>query len=43
MQFVKFKKYLAKGVSKLAEEVLCEVPDQLVSYMMNNGIRPQPV
>lgn len=40
VQFVKFKKYADMGAEKLAEKVLEEVPEQLVSYMVMNGIAP---
>ncbi len=40
VQFVKFKKYIQQGPQKLAEKVLKEVPDQLVSYMVAKGIQP---
>eukprot|EP00347_Sterkiella_histriomuscorum_P001485 403371854 len=43
VQFVKYKKYAAQGIPKLAEKVLQEVPDQLVNFMVNNGIKPAPV
>jgi len=38
VQFVKFKKYSSQGAHVLAEKVLKEVPDQLVSYMLSKGI-----
>ena len=38
VQFVKFKKYSNKGTHVLAEKVLKEVPDQLLSYMAMKGI-----
>lgn len=38
VQFVKFKKYSNAGAHVLAEKVLKEVPDQLVSYMQMKGI-----
>ena len=38
VQFVKFKKYSSQGAHILAEKVLKEVPDQLVSYMLSKGI-----
>ena len=41
VQFVPFEKY--KGVdaaNSLAEEVLAEVPRQLVEYMQSKGISP---
>ena len=37
VQFVKFNEYAASGPTALAEEVLREVPDQLVGYMMMKG------
>lgn len=40
VQFVKFKKYVTQGPAKLAEKVLKEVPDQLVSFMMAKNIQP---
>jgi Copine len=43
VQFVKFKKYIQQGPQVLAEKVLKEVPDQLVSFMMAKGIKPNPV
>jgi len=43
VQFVKFKKYIQYGPQKLAEKVLKEVPDQLVSYMLSKGIKPKPI
>ncbi|TNV80072.1 hypothetical protein FGO68_gene6821 [Halteria grandinella] len=42
VQFVKFKKYIQQGPERLAEQVLKEVPDQFVNYMMNNRIMPNP-
>jgi hypothetical protein len=40
VQFVKFNDYQGQGAHVLAEKVLQEVPDQLVSYMMSKGIQP---
>jgi hypothetical protein len=40
VQFVKFKKFITSGPAKLAEEVLQEVPDQLVSFMLAKNIVP---
>lgn len=40
VQFVKFKKYIGQGPAKLAEKVLKEVPDQLVSFMLAKNIQP---
>jgi hypothetical protein len=37
---VKFKKYIQQGPEKLAEKVLKEVPDQLVSFMQAKNIKP---
>lgn len=42
VQFVKFNNYL-NDVTYLHEDVLREVPGQLVSYMMQNGILVNPV
>jgi hypothetical protein len=39
VQFVEFNKY-KNNVALLAEEVLKEVPEQLVGYMTTKGIRP---
>ena len=41
VQFVKFEDYLNSDISVLAEEVLKEMPDQIVGYMLSQGIRPQ--
>ena len=38
VQFVKFNECVKRG--NLAEQVLKEVPKQLVSYMMMNNIQP---
>jgi len=43
VQFVKFADFTAKGMSALAEEVLKELPDQIVGYMLANGIKPAKV
>lgn len=40
VQFVKFKKYSSQGAHVLAEKVLGEVPQQLVSYMLSKKIYP---
>lgn len=37
VQFVKFSDYLSKGPHVLAEEVLKEVPEQVVSYMLSKN------
>lgn len=42
VQFVKFKEY-AVNPYRLAEEVLKEVPEQLVTFMTNYGIKPAPI
>ena len=41
VQFVEFKNF-KYDTTLLAEEVLREVPNQLVSYMQNKSIAPQP-
>lgn len=41
VQFVEFNKY-AHDITYLSEDVLREVPRQLVDYMINNGINPAP-
>jgi len=41
VQFVEFKEFSNRGPQALAEEVLKEVPTQLVQYMMQHGIQPQ--
>jgi hypothetical protein len=45
VQFVKFSDYQSgkMGISALAEEVLKEMPDQIVGYMMTHGIQPNKV
>ena len=40
IQFVRFNKY-SKDDGQLAEQVLGEVPEQLVEYMLKNGIKPK--
>ncbi|CAI2364003.1 unnamed protein product [Moneuplotes crassus] len=42
VQFVEFNNY-SSDISYLHEDVLREVPGQLVGYMMNNGIAPNPL
>lgn len=49
VQFVPLHKYLAKNgseqqvksKSQLANEVLCEIPEQLTSFMKSRGFKPQ--
>ena len=41
MQFVKYADYAGRDISLLAEEVLRELPDQVVGYMLSKGIRPE--
>lgn len=41
MQFVEFRDYKGGDLHTLSEEVLKEVPDQVVGYMMMKGIKPQ--
>jgi hypothetical protein len=38
VQFVEFNEFKNKDISLLAEEVLREVPDQFVGYMLSKGI-----
>lgn len=40
VQFVKFKDYSHADISVLASEVLKELPDQLVGYMLSKGVKP---
>ena len=40
VQFVKYNDY-AHDIGILAENVLCEVPDQFVTYMIDNGKKPK--
>ncbi|KAM9234891.1 copine-5 isoform 2-T2 [Dugong dugon] len=48
VQFVPFRDYVDRtgnhvlSMARLARDVLAEIPDQLVSYMKAQGIRPQP-
>ena len=42
VQFVQYNKYLS-DISYLHEDVLREVPNQFVSYMIMKGIQPNPV
>jgi Copine len=42
VQFVEFNEHKGQDLGRLAEEVLKEVPDQLVGYMMSKGIEPKP-
>jgi hypothetical protein len=41
VQFVPFADYLAKGPISLAEEVLKEVPTQVLTYFDKHKIRPK--
>ena len=44
VQFVKFNDFKGNGdLSMLAEEVLKEVPDQFVEYMISKNIMPNPL
>lgn len=38
---MEFKDFNGADLSQLAEEVLREVPDQLVGYMVQNKIKPE--
>jgi len=40
---VKFSEFSHGDIGLLAEEVLREVPDQLVGYMMTKGVNPKPL
>jgi len=40
VQFVPFKKFLQKGPVALAQQVLAEVPEQLLKYMETHKITP---
>ena len=40
VQFVPFKKFVQKGPVALAQQVLAEVPNQLLKYMENHSITP---
>ena len=40
---MKFNDYRNADISVLAEEVLREVPEQIVGYMLMNNIKPQPI
>ncbi|XP_026913669.1 copine-5 isoform X2 [Panthera pardus] len=48
VQFVPFRDYVDRtgnhvlSMARLARDVLAEIPDQLVSYMKSQGIRPRP-
>ena len=39
VQFVKFSDYSTKGYHALSEEVLKEIPDQVVNYLVKNSIQ----
>ena len=39
---MEFDQFVNGDMSYLAEEVLKEVPDQLVGYMLQKGIKPNP-
>ena len=42
VQFVPFRKYASKGPEALAQHVLAEVPQQVISYMESQNILPNP-
>ena len=42
VQFVKFQEFASQGPERLAQEVLAEIPDQFVSFMMSQNIMPHP-
>lgn len=39
VQFVRYKDFQHSGITALSEEVLKEVPEQVVTFLMNNGIQ----
>eukprot|EP00349_Pseudokeronopsis_sp_Brazil_P008657 CAMPEP_0202965616 /NCGR_PEP_ID=MMETSP1396-20130829/9525_1 /ASSEMBLY_ACC=CAM_ASM_000872 /TAXON_ID= /ORGANISM="Pseudokeronopsis sp., Strain Brazil" /LENGTH=72 /DNA_ID=CAMNT_0049688383 /DNA_START=1395 /DNA_END=1613 /DNA_ORIENTATION=+ len=41
VQFVEFNQFKESELNQLAEEVLEEVPEQVVSYMIANSIKAQ--
>ena len=41
VQFVEFKDFNSQDLTQLAEEVLKEVPEQLVGYMVQKKIKPE--
>ncbi len=43
VQFVEFNEFKNGDLGLLAEEVLQEVPDQIVGYMLSKGIKPAPL
>jgi hypothetical protein len=48
VQFVKIEEYIvgnqgATNLIKLAEDVLKELPDQIVDYMVSNKIKPNVI
>ena len=43
VQFVEFNDFKSGDISLLAEEVLSEVPDQIVGYMLSKNIMPDPI
>ncbi len=40
VQFVSFRECAAKGAGELANEVLAEIPNQLLQFMKNANIKP---
>lgn len=40
VQFVPFKKFHSKGATALAQNVLAEIPSQILKYMESKGIKP---
>jgi hypothetical protein len=43
VQFVPFKKFMQKGPIALAQSVLKEIPSQIIKFMENNKINPNPI
>lgn len=42
VQFVPFKKFMQKGPVALAQSILAEIPSQVIKYMEQNKITPNP-
>lgn len=42
VQFVPFREFAGKGSAALAQEVLAEIPSQVLKYMSMKGINPNP-
>ena len=42
VQFVPFKKFMQKGAVALAQNILSEIPSQIIKYMEQANIKPNP-